>query len=254
MPRGPIYAVGDIHGHLDKLDRALNLIARDGGTEARIVFLGDTCDRGPDSAGVIDRIARGIVSGRNWACVLGNHDRMLLRFLERGTIDDPRVTSGKSWFAPAMGGLGTLASYGIAVDPQEDMFTGTDFEGRAELVERTRAAVPELHRAFLRDLPLWIEAEDLLFVHAGLRPGAPLAEQTEDDLVWIRDPFLTHDAPFDWLVIHGHSPVETPTHFGNRIDADGGAAFGRPLVPVLIDETGAAFQLTDEGRLPMPRP
>lgn len=235
----PIYAVGDIHGHAEKLDRALRLIAADGGPMAEVVFLGDLVDRGPDSRGVIDRLMQGQAAGRPWRVLMGNHDAMFARFLADGTAHDPRVKSGVPWTDPRLGGLGTLASYGL----EPDLTAPVD-----DLLRAARAVVPQAHRAFLAGLPRLAERGGLLFVHAGIRPRVPLARQDPEDLIWIRDAFLDFPDPHPWLVVHGHTALEHPRHFGNRIDLDGGAGHGRDLHPAVF-EGGDCWLLTDRGRV-----
>lgn len=214
------------------LDRALNLIAADGGPGAEIVFLGDLVDRGPDSRGVIDRLIAGRAKGRRWHVLMGNHDRMFARFLRGGAVQDDRITSGLPWTHLRLGGLATLASYGVEYDDSTTL---------AELFAATRAAVPDEHLGFI---------EGLLFVHAGIRPGIALADQVEDDLIWIRDTFLTFTDPHPWLVVHGHTALDHPQHFGNRIDLDGGAGYGRMIHPAVF-EGRDCFLLTDAGRVPL---
>ncbi|GHG83530.1 metallophosphoesterase [Pseudodonghicola xiamenensis] len=233
-----IYAVADIHGRHDLLERALDLIARDGGDRAEVVFLGDLVDRGPDSRGVIETLRTGIEEGRAWRVLLGNHDRMLARFLRAGDIHDRQIRSGISWLHPRVGGLATLASYGIETGPEVPP---------AELFAAVQQAVPAEHLTFLETRPRALEREGLLFVHAGIRPGVALADQDPEDLIWIRDAFLDHPDPHPWLVVHGHTALEHPQHFGNRIDLDGGAGYGRPLHPAVI-EGGKCWLLTERGR------
>lgn len=233
-----IYAIADIHGYRAALEEALARIEEDAGAEdAPVVFLGDLVDRGPDSRGVIDLLVRGIAEGRPWIVVKGNHDRLFERFLDRGAEHDPRIMSGLGWLAPQLGGPATLASYGV------------ESAGRpaAEVLAEAREAVPASHLLFLRARPLWHLAGNLLFVHAGIRPGVPLEDQTEDDLLWIRQPFLDHARPHPWLVVHGHTPVDYPRHYGNRVNLDAGAGFGRELVPAVFEEDGA-FLLEPGGR------
>lgn len=238
----PIYAIGDIHGHDDKLQLALERIARDGGPEAEVVFLGDLVDRGPDSRGVIERLKQGVADGRPWHVLLGNHDRMFARFLRGGVVHDARILSGLPWTDVRLGGLATLASYGIAATAETPL---------SDLFAAAQAAVPADHLAFIESRPLTLERDGRLFVHAGIRPGVALADQDPDDLVWIRDPFLSCPDPFPWLVIHGHTALEFPQHFGNRIDLDGGAGYGRPVHPAVI-EGRDAWVLTEDGRQPLP--
>ncbi|MGV6850523.1 MAG: metallophosphoesterase family protein [Marinibacterium sp.] len=224
----PIYAIGDIHGQIDELDRVLNQIRADGGPDAEIVFLGDYVDRGPDSRAVIDRLRAGVDAGRPWHVLRGNHDRMFCRFMRDGTVHDDRILSGKGWFHRIMGGIETMASYGVDASERRD--------ARAIQAEAI-AAVPPDHVDFLQDRPLYLERGGLLFVHAGILPGVPLGDQTEDDLIWIRRGFLDHPDPHPWLVVHGHTALDAPFHFGNRIDLDGGAGYGRPLSAAVFEGT-----------------
>lgn len=231
-----IYAIPDIHGQDALLEDALDRIARDGGKDARIIFLGDLVDRGPNSRAVIDRLMTGQAQGRPWTVLRGNHDQMFVDFLDSGVIESPHIRSGLSWLHYRLGGAATLASYGLDVNEHT-----TEWEA-------ARRAVPQAHRDWLTALPLWQEAGELLFVHAGIRPGLSLPAQDPADLMWIRDGFLDHEAPHPWLVVHGHTALEMPTHFGNRIDLDGGAAYGRPLWPAVFEGCDA-WLLTETGRI-----
>ncbi len=240
-----IYAIGDIHGQHDMMLDALTRIEADGGAAAKVIFLGALGDRGPDSRAVIDTLSAGRAQGRDWTALRGNHDRMFLNFLEEGALVDPRIRSrevresGRGWLHPVMGGGDTLASYGI----------DTALPAPA-LMEATRTAVPPAHYDFLRACPLYHIEGDLLFVHAGIDPALPLDWQDEDRLIWIRDPFLEHSEPFEWLVVHGHSAIEVPRHYGNRVNLDSGAGFGRPLTAAVFDE-GQVFVLGPRGRIPL---
>lgn len=224
----PIYAIGDIHGQLDYLDAALDLVAADGGHDAEIVFLGDLVDRGPNSRGVIQRLMDGQAAGRNWRVIKGNHDRMFARFVSEAEEHDERILSGIGWLNPRLGGSATLASYGVDIVSDTSSF---------RLFTEAQSAVPQAHLDYVVNLPLFLEHGELLFVHAGIAPGLPLQEQTEDDMVWIRDPFLKYMAPHPWLVVHGHTALDFPCHFGNRVDLDGGAGYGRPIVPAVFEGT-----------------
>ncbi|MFQ1699362.1 metallophosphoesterase [Loktanella agnita] len=258
----PIYAIGDIHGQKAQLDQALDLIAADGGTDARIVFLGDYTDRGPDSRGVIDTLIAGREAGRNWVFVRGNHDRLFTRYVRQGLGHDDNIRSGLHWLNPRLGGTETLRSYGVVGQPQFARhkpgeieillrFEGVDGVMEPDDLHRAaRDAVPATHLDFLDGLPLTHVTDDLIFVHAGLRPGVPLADQTEDDLIWIRDGFLETGHDFKRLVVHGHTALEHPQHFGNRVDLDGGAGYGRPLVPAVF-EGRDCWTLTPTGRVPL---
>ncbi|MEL7153593.1 MAG: metallophosphoesterase, partial [Pseudomonadota bacterium] len=112
---GPIYAVGDIHGYTDELERALELIERDGGANAETIFVGDYVDRGPDSAGVLDILIEGQAEGRNWITLKGNHDRLFEWFMEDPPRNDPHLLVGLHWFHERIGGLETMGSYGVSL-------------------------------------------------------------------------------------------------------------------------------------------
>ncbi|MDK3017693.1 metallophosphoesterase [Pseudodonghicola flavimaris] len=237
----PIYAVADIHGRRNFLDRALELIAADGGPEAEVVFTGDLVDRGPDSRGVIARLQAGLDAGRRWHVLLGNHDRMFASFLQGGVVHDPRIRSGITWLHERVGGFDTLRSYGIEAEADTPL---------SDLFAAAAAAVPAAHLAFLQSRPRHLIREALLFVHAGLRPGIAFDAQDPEDLIWIREPFLSDPRPHPWLVVHGHTALEHPQHFGNRVDLDGGTGYGRPLHPAVFEGT-ACWLLTDAGRVPL---
>ncbi len=232
----PLYVIPDIHGQLALLEEALARIATDGGKDAQIVFLGDYVDRGPDSRGVIDRLIAGQAAGQRWITLRGNHDQMFLDFLDQGRTDNPRFSKpGYTWQHHRLGGVETLLSYGV--DPAD----------RPDRHAETLRAVPAPHRDWLASLPLYHETQDLLLVHAGIRPGKPLAQQEGDDLMWIRQEFHAHTAPHPWLIVHGHTPLDAPTHFGNRIDLDAGAGWGRALWPAVF-EGRTCWLLAETGR------
>ncbi|EAQ01667.1 serine/threonine protein phosphatase family protein [Pseudooceanicola batsensis HTCC2597] len=233
-----IYAVGDIHGQRTRLEEVLARIDRDGGDGAEVIFLGDYVDRGPDSRGVVALLSGGIAEGRNWTCLRGNHDRMYERFLADGEIEDANIKSGLPWLHSRLGGMETLRSYGISAP---------DGAPPHELWQAARVAVPAAHRAFLSDLQPFAERPGLLFVHAGIRPGVALKDQSEDDLYWIRGEFLTDSRRHPWLVVHGHTALEAPKHYGNRVNLDGGAGYGRALSVAGFDDDGC-FLLTGRGR------
>lgn len=237
----PIYVIGDIHGQLAQLETAFERIAADGGENAPFVSLGDLVDRGPDSRAVIEMLMQGQAAGRDWTVLKGNHDRMFQRFLEDGRLDDPRILSGANWFHPRLGGDATLASYGVS---------GIYRRPARDLREAAQEAVPAAHLTFLQNLPLCHQRDDLFFVHAGIAPGVALEKQAEDDLLWIRGAFLEHTEPHPLLVIHGHTALEAPEHYGNRINLDGGAGYGRPLT-VAVFERGHVWTLEPEGRRPL---
>ena len=237
----PVYAIGDIHGQIGQLEQALRWIETDGGADARIVFLGDYVDRGPDSRAVLELLADGQATGRNWFPLLGNHDRMFAWFLQDEPRHDPHLHVGLHWLHDRIGGRETLASYGVRWAPETRL---------RDVHDRARHAIPQAHAAFLSALPTLWETEELVFVHAGLRPGVALAAQEEDDLIWIRREFLDHAEPHPKLVVHGHTAIAEATHHGNRVNLDTGAGYGRPLCAAVF-QGGAAWRLTQTGRQPL---
>ncbi|WP_413876605.1 metallophosphoesterase family protein [Albidovulum sp.] len=224
------YAIGDIHGALDKLEEVHARIAADrratGDAEAPVVHIGDLVDRGPDSRGVIDFLLNGIGAGAPWIAIKGNHDRMFTGFLDDPDSQDPGLREGLHWIDPALGGDRTLASYGVGGAGERMLF---------DLHEAALRAVPPAHVAFLNGLALSHRRGKVLFVHAGIRPGVPLAEQSEGDLLWIRRAFLDDRSDHGALVVHGHTPVDAVTHYGNRVNIDTGAGYGRALAAVVIE-------------------
>lgn len=241
-----LYAIGDIHGHLGLLKAAHDLIARDMAQHGpgKVVHIGDLVDRGPDSRGVIDHLMQGQARGEDWVVLKGNHDRMFARFLNNPLDPEPGLRADLGWLHPKLGGPDTLASYGVRKAGDRPI---------PKVHADAIAAVPQLHRDYLAALPAMHLAGDCVFVHAGLRPGVPLDQQTETDLVWIRDAFLIEPASFGPLVVHGHTAIKEATHYGNRVNVDSSAAYGGPLSAVVIEGRDAAL-LTPMGRRKLPGP
>ncbi|MGV6805287.1 MAG: metallophosphoesterase [Ruegeria sp.] len=237
----PIYAVGDLHGQTAEYEHALFLIERDGGPDAKIVFLGDYVDRGPDSNSLLEQLIAGRDAGRNWVTLLGNHDRMFAWFLEEVPRHDPHLLVGYHWLHDRLGGAETLRSYGVEFDERTRL---------EDLHRLAQAAVPNAHRVFLRDLTRMHQTPEIAFVHAGIRPGVPLKDQNENDLVWIRKTFHDWLTPHPKLIVHGHTVVDHPAHYGNRINLDSGAGYGRKP-GVAVFEGTSCWLLTDNGRTPL---
>jgi serine/threonine protein phosphatase 1 len=237
------YAIGDIHGQLEKLEVAHAFIAEDMAQHgsAPVVHVGDLVDRGPDTQGVIDYLMAGQARGEDWVVLKGNHDRMFTGFLAAKDHHDPRLIATLSWLHPRLGGAATLASYGVANAADRPI---------AAVHAEALAAVPMAHRDWLEALPIIHHTPEVVFVHAGIRPGVPLAAQVEDDLVWIREPFLSDTTDHGPLIVHGHTVVDAPTHYGNRVNIDAGAGYGGPVTAVVM-EGREVFHLTASGRVPL---
>jgi diadenosine tetraphosphatase ApaH/serine/threonine PP2A family protein phosphatase len=227
VPEGTrIYAIGDIHGRLDLLNSVLARIDMDMGLQppsnAIRVFLGDYIDRGPDSRRVLDRLVN-YCATQPTVCLLGNHEAFLREFLR-----NPDVLP--VW--RRCGGLETLLSYGLAPKIENDA------QDQRDLASELDRALPSTHREFLNGLKQYFIFGDFFFVHAGVRPGICLTEQSEDDLLWIREDFLLSEAYFGKVVVHGHTPVHEPDVRPNRINIDTGAyATGRLTCLVLETDT-----------------
>lgn len=206
------YAVGDVHGRLDLLDLLLARIHAD--MEQRpprdtvLVFVGDLIDRGPSSAGVVERLRTYSHPRVRPVFLLGNHEEVLLRILE----GDASLIA--SWLK--FGGAECFRSYGGDPGALERMAGG-------EAVDAVRRAVPDQHVEFLRGFGDTFRFGDYLFVHAGIRPGIPLEEQRQSDLRWIREPFLLDDTDHGFVVVHGHTIALKVEERTNRIGIDTGA-------------------------------
>ncbi|WP_368185851.1 metallophosphoesterase [Aestuariibius sp. HNIBRBA575] len=238
-----LYAIGDIHGHLDKLTRAVDLIERDGGPDAEIVFVGDYTDRGPQSREVIDFLIEARSAGRKWTFLKGNHDRAFQYFMQPVPRFDPHMLVGMDWLHDRIGGKTTLRSYGVEIDER------SRYE---EVLKQAHELVPQSHLNFLDQTTMMHRQGDCVFVHAGIRPGIPLGAQAENDLLWIREPFLSNTDDHGPLIVHGHTALKHPQHYGNRINLDGGAAYGEMLHPAVF-EGRDCWLLTDGGRVPLTR-
>ena len=214
---GITYAVGDVHGRLDLLERAFDRIAAHAGRRPyRVITLGDYVDRGPDSAGVIAFLMRRQAEA-DVVCLKGNHEDMMLRSLEG---DDGAM---RAWLSN--GGLETLRSY--RARPDSDL----------------RDGIADAHLAWLSALPLAVRDAHRIFVHAGLEPGVPLNQQDEATLLWIRGPFLRAPAgAFEAHVVHGHTPLwdekpepAEPELLAHRTNLDTGAYFTGVLTVGVFD-------------------
>ncbi|MEW6657864.1 MAG: metallophosphoesterase family protein [Thermodesulfobacteriota bacterium] len=203
MSNTDIYAVGDIHGCLDRLEMLLDEIQPDLGKDV-LLFVGDYIDRGPDSRGVVDYVLRlqQKYPREHVVCLKGNHEAMFLDFLQ-GRERELFLFNG---------GLGTLRDY-----------WGDNWDRKKELI------LPPEHARFFQELRAYYETPDYIFVHGGLKPGVPLPEQQEEDLLWIRGEFITSMEDFGRLVIFGHTPFKSPLVMPNKIGIDTGAVYGNFL-------------------------
>jgi serine/threonine protein phosphatase 1 len=225
-----VYAIGDVHGRLDLLKPLIRGLAEDAlasSVEERpmLVFLGDYIDRGPGSKGVVDCVlslkAQGAFEVR---CIKGNHEEALLQFL-----DD--TAFGATWMEH--GGHATLASYGV-----QPPASRTDQEGWQVTRDALAKALPPRHLAFYRSLELMFTLGDYAFVHAGVRPGVPLDQQAERDMLWIRGDFLRFKQSFGKVIVHGHTPMDEPQVTEHRLNLDTGAYATGILTAARLDNEG----------------
>ena len=231
-----VYAIGDVHGRLDLLAPLYRAIRADLERAAPAhsveIFLGDYIDRGPQSRDVLEWLIASRPATARRVCLMGNHEAMLLDAL-RG-LEEPDLWLGN-------GGVETMRSYGA---------NPVGWFGRDRLRSVWAAFVsgfPEHHRSFLEGLSRSAGYGDYLFVHAGINPARSLADQDPDDLVWIREPFLSSPAAFGKIIVHGHTPVSTPDIRPNRINIDTGAVFTGRLTSLVLEGGTRRFMQTKPG-------
>ncbi|WP_267414703.1 MULTISPECIES: metallophosphoesterase family protein [unclassified Sphingomonas] len=228
-----LYAVGDIHGRRDLLDEMLVMIEHDirsqPAAEATIVFLGDLIDRGPDSAGVIERLSSLSAFPARVLLLLGNHEEILLRVLD----GEPGLAY--DWLA--FGGDACVASYGLAAASLKAM----DEERIATMLGE---AMPPAHVAFLREAGDTVRFGDYLLVHAGIRPGIAIENQQPRDLRWIRQPFLSDANDHGCLVVHGHTISDEIDRRPNRLGIDTGAYRTGVLTAAIVEGSDLRFLAT----------
>ena len=229
-----VYAIGDIHGRADLLNRLLGLIEADNEgrekAEVVLIYLGDYIDRGPNSRQVVDRILGEHPFADQVIRLRGNHEDALLAFIE-----DP--ARGRVWFD--WGGMATLLSYGVRVPA--DMAAGERVTFMAKELDRL---LPDDHRDLYRSMPLSETLGDYLFVHAGVNPMVPLDRQDPFDLTTIRSPFLDWGRPLGKMVVHGHSIAEAPEFLSWRIGIDTGAYATGHLTALALEGTSQRIVAT----------
>jgi serine/threonine protein phosphatase 1 len=225
LPPGErIYAIGDIHGCLDRLVALHEMIAEDiavrPAQHTTLVHLGDYVDRGADSAQVVEWLLnQPPVPVDEFVNLMGNHEHMMLTAVVGEEKEAPN-----QWLIN--GGADSLLSWGLsrAVSPAE-----------------WARHIPMRHLMFLRDLAISHRIGPYMFVHAGVRPGIPLAQQTRQDLLWIREPFLSSRVDHGAVIVHGHTPKREPIVQPNRIAIDTGAVLGGALTCVVLEEDKVGF-------------
>lgn len=230
MPTRPLYIVGDVHGHLPALEMLLEQIDEDvqaySIADPLLIFVGDLIDRGEQSAEVLKRVQDMCIElPDNVLCLMGNHEHMMLRFL-----DNPEV-SGPGWLKS--GGLQTAASFGV-----RGGWPGMPKEDLMQLAANLRSAMPPGQEAWLRGLPSKHRDGNILCVHAAADPAVPPDAQEEQVLLWGHRGFLRTHRSDGLCVVHGHTIVDTPLHAPTRIAVDTGAYFSGVLTAAMISPLG----------------
>jgi serine/threonine protein phosphatase 1 len=216
-----IYAIGDVHGCYEALIDAENRIISDARTIAGkklIVLLGDYVDRGSRSRDVLQHLCSPSPQGFSRIALCGNHDDAFLQFLSA-----PRANM--QWLE--FGGTDTLYSYGV-----DAKYLLGQRRGMETLCTAVKLAVPSAHIALLQSMPIALSVGEFIFVHAGIRPGISLDSQLDQDLLWIREPFISKGPQLPTLVVHGHTPGRDPVFASGRIGIDT-AAFATGNLTVL---------------------
>lgn len=240
MPDGVrLYAVGDVHGRIDLMLELEKMIVEDAlrgpaNQKFFLVYLGDYVDRGRDSRGVIDYLIMPPPQPFERILLLGNHDAWMRDFIASAAV-------GPSWLR--FGGDATVASYETAID-----YSKPDDERIVDVQRRFAAKVSTAHQRFLHELELGFSLGDYFFCHAGIRPGVPLDQQIESDLIWMRDPFLSWNGAAEKVIVHGHTITEQPVMRHNRIGIDTGAFASEILTCLVLEGDTQRFIVT--GQLP----
>lgn len=224
IPEGRrVYAIGDVHGRNDLLQQLLEKIVRDDGerdqAQSEIIFLGDLVDRGPDSAGVIDTAMQLKSDRGNVRFLMGNHEEV---YLAAATGDEKSVR-----FFNRIGGRETILSYEISKEEYIDLDI-------SQLAARIPTLFPREHVDFVSGFEDQIIIGDYAFVHAGIRPGIPLAEQRKKDLRWIREEFLATREAHEKVIVYGHTISDDVVEAGNRIGIDTGAYYSNKLTALAL--------------------
>jgi serine/threonine protein phosphatase 1 len=237
-PGQRVYAIGDVHGCLVQLKALKGLIAADNAARAAanvtLVYVGDYIDRGPHSKGVLDEVREPLEGIATTVHLKGNHELMLQQFLRDA------VRAG-DWLSN--GGLETLVSFGVDGEMAK---RGIDLDVTSTAL--VVAMGPE--RLFwLHNLKLHTQIGDYFFCHAGVRPGVALADQRENDLLWMRDPFLTSNKNLGAVIVHGHTPGPEPEVRPNRINLDTGCFATGRLTAAVFDGNAAVTFLSTTGKI-----
>ena len=234
-----VYAIGDVHGCLREMKSLLKLIGKDLKDRPikkhRIIFLGDYVDRGPNSREVLDCLIKLRETNSAVECLLGNHDEKVIRL--HGELESASLDNFLRY-----GGAATLKSYGFS-KLELTVLKSAGFSGaiRKAFMKTVRNRIPVEHEHFLLKLPRSLVEGDYFFCHAGVRPDVVLDDQSAEDLVGIREPFLSHAKALPKIIVHGHTRQKAPDVRSNRINVDTSCCYGHALTALVLEGTEHSF-------------
>lgn len=209
------YVIGDIHGCADELRYLIEALPLARGD--RLVFLGDYIDRGPDSRGVVSFLIslKQFYHEIDFIFLKGNHEDMLLSYLGRnGQHGDMFLVNG---------GTTTLASYGLGAHRPS--------------AENVLSAIPPEHLVYFERLESYHVMDPFLCVHAGVHPRKSLADQTNEELLWIRNAFIYSSHTLPYTVLFGHTPRPAVLYdLPFKVGLDTGLVYGNMLTCLEVDE------------------
>lgn len=211
------FTFGDIHGHYDEIKKLVDLVKPN--DHDTLVFLGDYIDRGKQSFEVIEYM---LELKRQYNCIFlkGNHEEMFMDYMSGINTDLYSYNGGDTT-------ISSYADHGFIID---------------QYTHYTDRELPKTHMDFFTKLKLYYENDKYIFVHAGLFPdGTPIEKQSQDALLWIREPFINSKRNFGKKVIFGHTPFHEPLNMENKIGIDTGIAYGRKLTCVILPDEKFVF-------------
>jgi serine/threonine protein phosphatase 1 len=226
-----VYVIGDVHGCLRQLQemeqRIFQRAAQLPDREHVIVVAGDMIDRGPQSAEVIDYVMSPLGGNLKRFALVGNHEEAMIDAMDS-------AAAAADWLS--FGGHEALKSYGAGDVPR----VGSRAEFR-QFRRQMEFLVPQEHWDWLRGLPKSLRWRNYLVVHAGIRPGYDLEDQSLRDLISIREPFLSSQEDFGAVIVHGHTPSPRPLRYPNRIAVDTGCYVSGVLSAAILDRDSVRF-------------